>query len=78
VSEDEETAPRARPGPGKGKRKASEVEDDMDLDEIDDALEREFAIWGAKYQQVEGIMKEMKLEMDRVGALMAKRRRVRK
>ncbi|KAG1802605.1 hypothetical protein EV424DRAFT_1351669 [Suillus variegatus] len=80
VSEDEGTAPRGRPGPKKGKRKASEVEEDeeLDLNEIDDQLEREFAIWGAKYQQAEGIMKEMKLEMDRVGALMAKRRRIRK
>lgn len=80
VSEDEGTAPRGRPGPKKGKRKASEVEEDeeLDLDEIDEQLEREFAIWGAKYQQAEGIMKEMKLEMDRVGALMAKRRRIRK
>ncbi|KAG2081917.1 uncharacterized protein F5147DRAFT_783488 [Suillus discolor] len=75
VSEDEDAAPRARPGPRKGKRKAAVVEEEeQDLDEIDDALEREFAIWGVKYQQAEGIMQEMKLEMDRVGVLMAKRR----
>ncbi|KAG1811296.1 hypothetical protein EV424DRAFT_1542578 [Suillus variegatus] len=79
-SKGEGAAPRARPGPGKGKRKATDVEldEDLDLDEIDEELEREFAIWGAKYQQVEGIMKEMKLEMDRVGVLMAKRRWIRK
>jgi hypothetical protein len=39
-------------------------------------LEREFAIWGANYQQAEGIMQEMKLEMDQVGSLMAKRRQI--
>ncbi|KAG2045697.1 hypothetical protein BDR06DRAFT_978023 [Suillus hirtellus] len=66
MSEDEGTAPRAHLGPGKGKRKALEIEDDkdLDLDEINEQLEQEFAMWGMKYQQAEGIMKEMKLEMD--------------
>ncbi|KAG2101828.1 uncharacterized protein F5147DRAFT_655153 [Suillus discolor] len=80
VSEDEDAPPRTCPGPRKGKRKAADIEEEEeeDLDEIDDALEREFAIWGAKYYQAEGIMRELKLEMDRVGSLIAKRRRIRK